>query len=408
MRAIVPCLVLLAALAPPVAAENRVVQPPGPALALPFSPGVLSDDFLFLSGAIGNEPGVAAVEGDAAAQARRTIDNLKSVLAAAGLDFSRVVSGTVFLADARLLQPVAEALAASDLEALPPALTGVEADVAIPNAALEMSAIAARPGVEVRPITPPGWPAPALPYSYGVLAGDLLFLAGQVGWNPASGEVPQDFAAQVEQALANVGAVLKAAGMDYGNAVTCRVYLADGRDFQAMNEAWKRVFTSAPPSRATVRARLADPRFKVEIQCIAARGAKKVVVAAGESAAGRPFSPAVQVGDRLFLSGFVGRGREGYPAGVAAQTRRVLERLAATLAAAGMSFADVVNAEVYLSDVRFYAAMNEVYGKTMPKPPPARATVGSQLMSPEALVEIAMIAVRSSSAGGENGAGDGE
>ena len=84
----------------------------------------------------------------------------------------------------------------------------------------------------------------------------------------------------------------------------------------------------------------------------------------------------------------VGRGPDGFaPGDVAAQTRQTLLSLEATLKAAGMSFDDVVNATVYLSDIRSYQAMNEVYGSTLPKPPPARATVGSPLMSPAALVE---------------------
>ena len=53
-----------------------------------------------------------------------------------------------------------------------------------------------------------------------------------------------------------------------------------------------------------------------------------------------------------------------------------------------MSFDDVVNVMVYVSDIRYFQAMNEVYASMMPKPPPARATVGTQLMSPDALVEI--------------------
>ena len=74
------------------------------------------------------------------------------------------------------------------------------------------------------------------------------------------------------------------------------------------------------------------------------------------------------------------------------QTRVALERLRATLEAAGMDFGDVENATVYLSDIRYYQAMNEVYRELLPQPPPARATVGLQLMSSEAKVEISMVA----------------
>ncbi len=391
-------LVLTACLAPAAAAERRVVAPPGARLGdLPFSPAILAGDFLFLSGALGNEPGTLEVPGDAAAQTRRTMANLGTLLEAAGMDFSRVVSTNVYLADSRHFQAMNEVYVGYFPEA-PPARATVEADIAIRDAQLEISMVAARPGVKVRPVTPQGWQSsPA--YSWAVEAGDTLYLAGLVSYDPAAGRpVPGDAAEQTARTLSNVGEVLGAAGMDPGDVVSCRVYLSDPRDYAAMNEAYGKFFSEAPPARATVRARLVDPVFKIEIQCIAVRGGERRVVApAGETAGPRPFSPAIGVGDRLFLSGMVGRKEGGFPPGVAAQTQVVCERLQAVLAAVEMDFTDVVNATVYLSDVRHYAAMNEVYRQCVPAAPPARATVGAPLMSPDALVEIAMTAQRSAS-----------
>ncbi len=142
-----------------------------------------------------------------------------------------------------------------------------------------------------------------------------------------------------------------------------------------------------------VPACLVNPILGIEIQCRGVKGAKREVVAAdGHVASGRPFSPAIRAGDRLFLSGMVGRGPDGYPAGVEAQTRVALDRLAKTLAAAGLGFRDVEMASVFLTDIRHYAAMNAVYRQVVGSPPPARATVGAPLMSPDALVEIQMTA----------------
>ncbi len=137
-----------------------------------------------------------------------------------------------------------------------------------------------------------------------------------------------------------------------------------------------------------------NPRFKVEIQCIASADASREAVAAlGSRRSSSPFSPAIRVGGRLYLAGMVGRGLDGFaPGDVAAQTRQALQNLEATLEAAGMTFDDVVSATVYLADIRSYQAMNEVYGDALATPPPARATVGSPLMSSAALVEIMMVA----------------
>ncbi|MCP4663963.1 MAG: RidA family protein [bacterium] len=404
-RSTVPSLLVVllaltvASLAPAAGAERRVIAPPGAKLGdLPFSPGILAGDFLFLSGALGNEPGTLKVPGDAAAQTRRTMDNLGTLLEAAGMDFSRVVSVNVYLADSRHFRAMNEVYVGYFPQA-PPARATVEADIAIRDAQLEISMVAARPGLKVRPVTPQGWQSsPA--YSWAVEAGDTLYLAGLVSYDAVAGRpVPGNAAQQTERTLNNAGEVLRAAGMDPRDVVSCRVYLSDARDYAAMNEAYGKFFPEAPPARATVRTRLVDPVFKIEIQCLAVRGGERRVVApAGETPGPRPFSPAVRVGDRLFLSGMVGRKDGSFPPGVAAQTRLVCERLQAVLAAAGMDFTDVVNATVYLSDVRHYAAMNEVYRQCVPAAPPARATVGAPLMSPDALVEIAMTASRSAPA----------
>ncbi len=386
-------LVLILASAPAATAEQRVIAPPGTDLGLPFSPGILSEDFLFLSGAIGNEPGTTAVVPGVAAQTRRTLENLRAVLDAAGMDFSRVVEANVFLSNASHFQAMGEVYAQYLGEALPVRAT-VEADIAIPGALTEISMVAARPGVEVRRISPEGWPATARAFSWGILAGDTLFTAGMISTDPATGKaVPGDVATQTRQVMSNVGAVLGAAGMSFGDVVSCAVYLADARDYAAMNEAYGKAFAGvSPPARATVRARLMGADLHIEIQCRAVRGGRKVVAAPGYKPSGRPLSPAIQAGDRLFLSGMVGRGPDGYPAGVEAQTRVALERLRTTLDAAGLTFRDVEMASVFLTDIRHYPVMNSVYAEVVGSPPPARATVGSSLMSPEALVEIQMTA----------------
>jgi len=388
-----PTLVLLA-LAASGFAEERAVEPPGTGVGLPFTPGILSDDLLFLSGAIANDPGTTNVTGDVAEQTRKTMENLGTVLMAAGLDFDRVVSAHVYLADARHYDAMNEVYGGFFADEKPPARTTVEADVAIPNAEMEVSMIAAREGVELEWIVPEGWPASAL-YAWGVRAGDTLFLSGMVSFDPGTSQVVGgSVTAQTERTLANVGGVLKAAGMTPRDVVSCSVYLKDARDYAAMNEAYGAFFSSEPPARATVRARLARPELRIEITCMAVRGAeRKVVLPEGATPGPRPFSPAIQAGERVYLSGMIGRGSDGtYPAGAGEQTRVVLERLAATLKAAGMDFRHVESATVYLTDVRNYQAMNAVYAEMMPEVPPARATVGTGLMSSEALVEISMIA----------------
>ncbi len=393
------CLALLfLGLALPAHAERRVIAPPGSELGLPFSPGILSDDFLFLSGAIGNQPGTTTVEGDVAAQVKQTMKNLHAVLEAAGLDFSRVVASHVYLADARHFQTMNEVYGGYFADDKPPTRTTIEADIAIPGAETEIGMIAARKHVDLKWIVPEGWNTSAS-YAWGIQAGDTLFVSGMVSADPKGGLLTGDFKKQANRTLHNINGVLEAAGMSAGNVVTCGVYLPDARHYQAMNEAYGAYFNKEPPARATVRARLANPALSIEITCVAVRGERKVVLPVGVPAPGtqpssRPLSAAIQAGDRLFLSGMVGRKDGKYPHGIEAQTRVVFDRLKATLAAAGMDWGDVESATVFLTDIRHYQAMNAVYREVMPPPPPARATVGTQLMSPDALVEIQMVASR--------------
>jgi 2-iminobutanoate/2-iminopropanoate deaminase len=278
----------------------------------------------------------------------------------------------------------------------PPVRATVEADIAIPGALVEASMIAARPGVERKVVAPPGMQSPQLPYSWGIQVGSTLFISGATARNPKTlepqGKTVQE---QTRNILENVGQILEAAGMGYGDVSHCRVFLDDARDFQGMNEVYRTFFQNAPPSRATVRADLMNPLFSSEIQCTAVKDpARKVVAPAGASPSTVPLSPAIEAGSRLFLSGMLGRGPNGYSADVKEQTRLTLQNLKAALNAGGLDFDDVVETLVYLSDVRHYQAMNEVYREVVGTPFPARATVGAQLMSPEALVEIVMLAVR--------------
>ncbi|MEM9592766.1 MAG: RidA family protein [Acidobacteriota bacterium] len=374
---------------------RRIVAPPGTGLGLPFSPAIAAGDFLYLSGALGNQPGTTQMAEDLGAQTRQTLDNLQRVLTADGLTEGRVVFSETFVADSRWHGAVADnERRRPGAPTVDVARAAVTADLALPGAKLEIAKIAVREGVEIRAVHPDGWRR--IPgTSSGVEAGDTLFLSTQLGADPATGEIVDGgIAPQTRRAMDNVGQVLKAAGLDYGDLARCRVYLADSRDYGAMNDAYGSFLGEEPPARATVRASLDHPDALIGIQCVAVRDPnRKVIRAPGTKPSGRPFSPAILAGGRLFLSGMVGRGADGYPDGVGPQTQVVLDRLEATLAAAGLGFHDVVSAAVFLSDVRYYGDMNAVYAKGVGSPAPARATVGSLLMTPKALVEIEMTAV---------------
>jgi 2-iminobutanoate/2-iminopropanoate deaminase len=109
-----------------------------------------------------------------------------------------------------------------------------------------------------------------------------------------------------------------------------------------------------------------------------------------------PFSPAVVAGDFVYVSGALPTDASGkvVPGDIRAQTARVLDILAARLEAGGSRMEQVAAVTVYLKNAADFAAMNEVYAKYWPKDPPTRTTVVANLVVPEALIEVSMVALR--------------
>ncbi len=117
-------------------------------------------------------------------------------------------------------------------------------------------------------------PAPLGPYSQGIRAGDWLYPCGQVPIDPASGEVvgADDAAAAAEQTLANLGAVLKAAGASYANVVKATLFLADLEDFGTVNEVYAKYFGESKPARTCVQSARLPKDMKLELDCVAYLG----------------------------------------------------------------------------------------------------------------------------------------
>jgi 2-iminobutanoate/2-iminopropanoate deaminase len=108
------------------------------------------------------------------------------------------------------------------------------------------------------------------PYSQAIKAGGFVFVSGQVAIDPRTGEfVSGGIAEQTEQVLKNLSAVLEDSGSSLAQVVKTTVFLADMKEFAAMNEVYGRFFTSEPPARATVAAAGLPRDARVEIEAIA-------------------------------------------------------------------------------------------------------------------------------------------
>jgi 2-iminobutanoate/2-iminopropanoate deaminase len=119
-------------------------------------------------------------------------------------------------------------------------------------------------------IAPPGGPRALGPYSPAIRAGNLLFLSGQIPINPATGELVQgDIAAQTDQVMRNVGALLNAAGAGFEHVVRTTVFMADLTEFDGMNAVYTKYVGAPPPARATVQVARLPRDVKIEIDAIA-------------------------------------------------------------------------------------------------------------------------------------------
>ncbi len=115
-------------------------------------------------------------------------------------------------------------------------------------------------------------PAAIGPYSQAVGAGRLVLCSGQIGLDPATGELVEGgVVAQAERALRNLGAVLDAAGLGFADVVKTTVFLVDMADFAALNEVYARFVTDPPPARSTIAVAALPRGARVEIEAIAAR-----------------------------------------------------------------------------------------------------------------------------------------
>ena len=116
-----------------------------------------------------------------------------------------------------------------------------------------------------------GAPAAIGPYSQAIRSGDLVFCSGQLGLDPATGELADGVEAQAERALRNLQSVLDAAGLGFDDVVKTTIFLADVNDFGAVNAVYARFMPDPPPARSTVGVAALPKGGLVEVEAIARR-----------------------------------------------------------------------------------------------------------------------------------------
>ena len=355
-------------------------------LLIPAPSSAQTPELVFLSNITGTSRDGAPLT-TAEEQTAATLDALGEQLRARGLGYEDVVAMNVFLRDTRHFQAmngVYRGYFATD----PPTRATVEADLPDRDALVQISAVATPDETEV--ISPAGLQSPALPYSWGIRTGDVLFIAGATSRDPETYQpVGGDVQTQTRRVFGNIGLILEEGGMDYGDLVSCKVFLDDVRLWGDMNAAYREFVTADdPPARAAVRGGLMNPAFLVEIQCVAEQSdERRVVLREGQRRGRSPLSPAIATGERVWLAGMLAAGEDAR-----GEARATLANLGATLEAAGLGFGDVEDVWVYLTDVRDAEAVMEVLAEVMPDGVPPVTLAGLPLVG-RLGVEIQMTAV---------------
>ena len=116
-----------------------------------------------------------------------------------------------------------------------------------------------------------GAPGAIGPYSQAIRSGDMVFCSGQLGLDPASGELVDGVEAQAERALRNLQSVLDAAGLGFDDVVKTTIFLTDMADFATVNAVYARFMPDPPPARSTVQVAALPKGGLVEIEAIARR-----------------------------------------------------------------------------------------------------------------------------------------
>ncbi|MEP9380490.1 RidA family protein [Aquabacter sp. CN5-332] len=273
--------------------------------------------------------------------------------------------------------------------------------------------------IEISRVTS-GNPKPLANYTEASVADGIVFPAGQLASdfktgvpaeakkNPAFPYYGSDIKLQTRYIMENLKRTFEAAGASLKDVVKAQVFLTDLNDFAGFDEVWKEYFEVPPPRTTVGTTGLLIKDTLVEIDLIGHTpelGAHKVVTSANPKPLAN-YSEAVETGGLLFLAGQLasdfktGVAPEArrdpafpfYGSDIKLQTRYIMENLKRTLAAADASLEQVVKAQVFLTDLTYFAAFDEVWKEYFKVPPP-RTTVGtSGLLIKDTLVEIDLIA----------------
>ncbi|MGA2814073.1 MAG: RidA family protein [Candidatus Acidiferrum sp.] len=341
------------------------------------SPGIDAGDYVYVSGQGPRRPDGSAPSGFAD-QVRQALENVRTVVEAAGLTMEHVVYIQVYLDDMSHYQALDQAFT-EYFPKLPPA-RGVLGVARLPEPSVEINAVAVRDLTGKQAVEVSGL-KPSKAYSAGMLTHDRLFVSTMLGSDPVSGNVPANPAAQVDFALDRLKLVVEAAGLSLDNMVFVNPYLTSEIPMRIMNEHYARRFEFGnTPGRATIEVSSLPEGASIAYTGVAVRDlAQRHAIRPKNMPPSPTASPCVFAGDTLYCSaksGFIPGPNGGvFAASTSDQVRQTMRNLLDNLEEAGMKFDQVVSTTIYLDDLSESAAFGKVYRKYFSGVLPAQTIV---------------------------------
>jgi enamine deaminase RidA (YjgF/YER057c/UK114 family) len=365
------------------------------------------DGYVYVAGQSARRPD-GAIPDKFSGQVRQSLDNVKSVVQAAGLTIDHIVYVQVYLRDVSHYPELNEVFA-NYFPKFPPARAVVGVARNPDESPVQVTAVAVRDLTGKQTISLSELPSNK-GFSPAVLTHDRLFISTMSGMDPATGKIPSSPADQVDAALDRLTSVLKAAGLAAANMVFVNPYLTSAIPMRIMNEHYARRFEFGnTPARATIEVSALPEGAHIAYTGVAVRDLTRRRAIRPKNMPPSPTaSPCVFAGDTLYCSaksGFIPGPNGGvYMAETANQTRQTMRNLLDNLEEADMNFDQVVSTTIYLDDLAESAAYHGVYRKyfksllpaetTLQQLPPGGRKANAEGQYPD-LEQMSLIAVRS-------------
>ena len=359
------------------AAERKAVAPAGVKPAGPYSPGILSGEFLYVSG-VGAANSEQQIAKDEDGQFRQCFENIKAIVEGAGLTMEHVVYVQVYLTNYSDEGPL-NRIWKQYFPKAPPARSTIGV-AQLHGTPIEMSAVAVKDLSRKKVITTPNYPASS-PLSPAIQVGDRLYVSGHLGRDINTGRIPADPGEQVQLALDRMAQTLHAAGADFRNLVFVNPYLTDKVPMNVTNRIYAKHFEFGnTPARATIKVAGLPSGANIEFTGVAVLDLSKRRAVRPKNMEPSPTaSPCVFADDTLYCSaksGFIPGVHGGiFASSVEGQLRQTMRNLLDGLEEADMNFSNVVASNVYLDNIDDFARMNSVYQEYFQSRAPARTTV---------------------------------